>query len=72
MTTPTETRLREAVKLLRAACEPIIADASQRVRFWEDDWNPEYGVAITLTIRELRIIRNALAATSDLYKEPTP
>jgi hypothetical protein len=50
---------------LRAALKPVDADAAERVSFWEDDWNPEYHVNITLTVAECRAIRNALT-------EPTP
>lgn len=54
----------EAIRLLRKALAPVDADAAERVSFWEDDWNPEYHVNVTLTVAECRAIRNALAATA--------
>lgn len=63
MSTPTETRLREAVKLLRAACRRGLA----RLESLE-----KYDLANFQDEEAALALRNAITATSDLDQEPMP
>lgn len=54
-------RLIAAAPQLLAACEPVDAAAAMKTPFWEEDWNPDAHVEITLTIAECRAIRAAIA-----------
>lgn len=45
---------------LKAACEPVVAEAKQRVDYQHDSWNPEAHVEMTITIAEIRAIDAAM------------
>lgn len=68
MTTPTENRLREAVKLLRAACENEMLFLC---RMAASQWANSFGRSPTFQYHADNLSQ-ALAATADLDKEPTP
>lgn len=52
--------VREAAPELLEACKAVLEEAAQRCRFWEEDYNPDAHVEITLTVAECRAIQNSI------------